>query len=525
MPGPASLWGILRCSNLDEKWPGNAELDENDRGSPQNEEACTTALTVREEDSVETGSSDSHNMGTSRPFTAQWEIPGSNRADLTGCEKLDLDASINSWLAAGYECGRPSLVEEKEDEDEEKEEKAPNPSIENSMPIGDISDEDSPHQSTSTHPEPPIGPYTIQASPGKGQGIFASRPIAKGERILIDKPFFLVPKPYSDHKVLDAFTHLPLASRKLYMQLSCPDRPDNIYLPDVMCIFEANCFNIGDGAAIFLTATRFNHSCLPNTYYSWRESRGEIVFHAMTDVAQGEELTISYGRPFLSRRERKDEMRFYNFICGCEACQSETAFGQASEERRLEMGTLEAEIAWFQSALDEAWLVFGLIDPLTAVLRLVDLIQEEGLKGELMTPYRQAAGVLKARGKLEEAVTFARLELEEERVCLGDESEVVRATEEFVEEIEGAIVQKEEEEKEETEEKEKQKEERDEMMDTERVLYGEDIEKLDRDPDTVTQTPTPNMNATSERPQQPSDDDEDPIISSQSSSPRLVRKK
>ena len=79
------------------------------------------------------------------------------------------------------------------------------------------------------------------------------------------------------------------------MQLYCPDRLDDIHLTDVICIFEANCFNIGESAAMFLTATRFNHSCLPNTYYSWSEKRGEIVFHAMIDIPEDEEMTICYG--------------------------------------------------------------------------------------------------------------------------------------------------------------------------------------------------------------------------------------
>lgn len=220
------------------------------------------------------------------------------------------------------------------------------------------------------------------------------------------------------------------------MQLYCPDRLDDIQLTDVMCIFEANCFNIGERAAMFLTATRFNHSCLPNTYYSWSEKRGEIVFQAMIDIPKDEELTICYGRPFLTRLERFSQLRIYNFRCSCPACQIETPFGQASESRRLDMRALNDQIIVFQSRLNEALMLYGLQDPLIAILRLIATIKEEGLHGELMTPYRDAANCLKGRENFEEALEFAHLELEEEVVCLGNDSEVVHKTIEYIEELE-----------------------------------------------------------------------------------------
>ena len=332
------------------------------------------------------------------------------------------EAIINIWVAAGYDCQLP------------EEYYTISPAMTSTKLINDEESMQN-HQS----PDPPYGPYIVKRSPGKGQGVFAARDVSKGERILVDTPFFVVPRPYDKHKVLSEFELMPLARRQQYMQLYCPDRFDDLYMTDVMRIFEANCFNIGDKAAMFLTATRFNHSCLPNIYYSWSEKRNEIVFHSMINILDGEEMTICYGYPFLTCLERHSELHIYNFWCLCPACQIETAFGRASQSRRLEMRALNEQIIMFQNDLNEALLIYGLRDPLTAVLRLIEVIKEEGLHGELMMPYRSAADYLKGRGNFEEALKFAHLELKEEVVCFGDDSEVVFETIEYIEELESVL--------------------------------------------------------------------------------------
>ena len=357
-----------------------------------------------------------------------WGILLSERTDFGGCEVLDVNTVIGLWLAAGYNC--PLLLED-----------ALDPVDIDTIPI-DHDDSALRHHSQEV-PEL-TDPYIVKSSPGKGQGVFAARDLSRGQRVLVDTPFFVVTKPYNYHKVLRAFEGLSFTNRKQYMQLSCPDRLDDAQLTDVMRIFEANCFNIGEKAAIFLKATRFNHSCLPNTYYSWSQNRAEIVFHSMVTIPKGEEMTICYGRHFLSRLERRSELRIYNFQCQCPACRPETAFGQASEARRLAMKGLEEQIVMFQSMPDQAKVSYGLRDPLTAIVRLIELVKEEGLQGELMTPYRDAADCLKLKGRFREALTFARLEMEEEVVCLGGDSEVVVKTGGYIEELEMMLMGEEE---------------------------------------------------------------------------------
>ena len=156
----------------------------------------------------------------------------------------------------------------------------------------------------------------------------------------------------------------------------------------------------------------------------------------MVDVPRGEELTICYCHPFLTRQERIAELRMYNFRCTCPACDISTPFGQESEARRLEMRDLEEWILECQSAPSHGPAQDRL---LPALLRLVSLVKEENLHGELMTPYRDLADHLKASDDLSEALAFARLELEEEVACLGEESEVVRSTRSYIADLETAV--------------------------------------------------------------------------------------
>ena len=154
----------------------------------------------------------------------------------------------------------------------------------------------------------------------------------------------------------------------------------------------------------------------------------------MVDLTEGEELTICYCHPSRSRQGRMEELLIYNFRCMCPACDVLSAFGQASEERRSTMEGLEEKISAFQWKPDSDEAVQE--NQLVAVLRLIELIKEEGLQGELIGPYRDVADLLRLKGRYDEALAYARLELEEEVVCLGEHSPVVGDTRAYIRDIE-----------------------------------------------------------------------------------------
>ena len=89
-------------------------------------------------------------------------------------------------------------------------------------------------------------------------------------------------------------------------------------------IFETNSIPHGDHNAygLFPIISRFNHSCVANAIYQWRESLGTNVVVATRDIKAGDEIDISYFKNFEMGRAERQEMTLskFCFICRCTAC-------------------------------------------------------------------------------------------------------------------------------------------------------------------------------------------------------------
>ena len=65
---------------------------------------------------------------------------------------------------------------------------------------------------------------------------------------------------------------------------------------DAVCTWAVNCFSAGnDVSGIVLTASRMNHSCLPNVHHHFNTALGRLTVHALRDIKSGEEIETSYG--------------------------------------------------------------------------------------------------------------------------------------------------------------------------------------------------------------------------------------
>lgn len=58
-------------------------------------------------------------------------------------------------------------------------------------------------------------------------------------------------------------------------------------------IYEVNCYEMGRGTCVCLEASKNNHSCVPNAYYSWNNDIKRLTVHAIRKIPEGEEITIS----------------------------------------------------------------------------------------------------------------------------------------------------------------------------------------------------------------------------------------
>ena len=101
---------------------------------------------------------------------------------------------------------------------------------------------------------------------GKGRGVFARRPIAKGT-VIEEVPVALLPIKY-------------LVNGK-----DCPVLAKYFYAWNRSTVAIA----LGYGSI-------YNHSYTPNAIYSDRDLT--ITYHALRDIAAGEEITVNYnGKP------------------------------------------------------------------------------------------------------------------------------------------------------------------------------------------------------------------------------------
>jgi len=100
-----------------------------------------------------------------------------------------------------------------------------------------------------------------------------------------------------------------------------------------------------------------NHSCAPNAVAAgvWNGRAPAARLVAERDVAEGEEVTISYVPRGAPRAERRATLqRLHGFVCDCERCGAAEAGEGAPErerEREREQAWLSAEIAQFGAPL------------------------------------------------------------------------------------------------------------------------------------------------------------------------------
>merc|ERR1719167_1565346 len=95
----------------------------------------------------------------------------------------------------------------------------------------------------------------------------------------------------------------------------------------------------GNESCLFPTICRANHACVPNCTYTWNNGTQEQSMYASTEIAAGDELTVSYLPDNLvdGRHARQQFIsQNYRFSCECDICQLGEGFAlRQDEEDRL----------------------------------------------------------------------------------------------------------------------------------------------------------------------------------------------
>ncbi|RYP17209.1 hypothetical protein DL765_004665 [Monosporascus sp. GIB2] len=201
-------------------------------------------------------------------------------------------------------------------------------------------------------------PFEVRVSPGKGMGCFATRDIAVGSIILVEQPLLVVRDRSPIRDLIQAFDALNEDQQREFLALH--SHVDKARAPRVQrrlqalrnagiltrdddmakyfkvdSIFRANCFDMYDAPrhtdepgnnAVYLEASRFNHSCDPNVTYGLTWSPGNWASRAKRNIKAGEELTINYTSIAHPLKRRREELLYgWGFECQCSACVEDTA--------------------------------------------------------------------------------------------------------------------------------------------------------------------------------------------------------
>lgn len=276
--------------------------------------------------------------------------------------------------------------------------------------------------------------YTIRSVPGKGQGMFADKEIKAGTRILDDELLFSIAENTITESIGElirvSLESLPPERQQQFEALCCPDHPT--WTP-LVSRYLANCFEVGARvSAIFLKASRVNHSCGPNAFFSWNESLHRMTIHAIVDIPADEEITVSYVFPFFSLEHRQELFReHYGFYCDCPACHLGIEIGRRGDMCRQRMEKLYMAVDKCNggpSNNDEK--------ELAMVLEFITLAQDQRMDGEFLScMYRRARECYEDRGSKEEAFKYAERELETDTRLLGEDHPLTQESAEALKEL------------------------------------------------------------------------------------------
>ncbi|RDW74233.1 hypothetical protein BP5796_07675 [Coleophoma crateriformis] len=258
--------------------------------------------------------------------------------------------------------------------------------------------------------------YKMKEIPGKGMGLEAIRHMKQGQLIMANTPSLMIDYrsfewlPVQDHQLLQtmAVEYLPEAHQAAIMQLSTHDDVTDMPKDKIISkITSTNSFDIIPHRedpeqdyklfTLFPDIARLNHDCRPNAAYRFDHETMTQKIHAIRDILPGEELTLSYTNPSVSRQERQDRLkRLWGFQCGCNSCTQDESQGKESDDRVAQINLLKPKFTDYPSTATAAMAEL-----------LINLSRQEGLWETIYLPYTYAALKYNSIGESSMAVKYA----------------------------------------------------------------------------------------------------------------------
>jgi hypothetical protein len=257
----------------------------------------------------------------------------------------------------------------------------------------------------------------VRQTTSKGLGVFATRDLPKGTKIIIEEPLVSVPVPEmvsgQGFKILDmissledAYEGLSPKQQEAFISLHDFRLPGEEDQNQLLTIFRSNAYNTGDShVGLFPKIARINHSCRPNSGNWWSDKAGQRVIYAARDISKDEEITVSYIPLLKKAKDRQQRLSQYGFLCDCPACQS-----LESDKRRTKIADLLESLE--QKLPPSSTRKISTYERLAKkALTLLDLIEEEGLSDYQARALHITAVFAQRLGNIEGARYYAIEEL------------------------------------------------------------------------------------------------------------------
>lgn len=170
--------------------------------------------------------------------------------------------------------------------------------------------------------EPPP-PFVVKPIDGKGLGMVATTSLSRGDRVLVEAPVLHGPRNKSGSWGYRQLETLDKATKDEVFTL-VNFKTSGRKLKGIIYTNAISLRGTDDHVGLFLTASRINHACVPNTNNAWDPETGKLTVIATRPIAAGEEITATYIKGFGVREDRRRHLwQGFGFWCDCATCTCE----------------------------------------------------------------------------------------------------------------------------------------------------------------------------------------------------------
>ncbi|KAF4554163.1 SET domain-containing protein 6 [Elsinoe fawcettii] len=247
---------------------------------------------------------------------------------------------------------------------------------------------------------------SLRPTPHAGLGLFASRRIPSGTRLICESPLVALSDMADLPDLISLVDSLPPDRQEAFWALAAYKRrhEEVDWIPairasytgssdgfDAHCdrvlhawlIYETNRFTVRsengarDKMGIFPLSARLNHSCTPNVFHRHNHLINRLTIQALRDIQEGEEVCTSYIDIVHPTQERRRLLRHWGFKCMCATC---VRPGSQSESRRKKLEEMTRKMRKEEGRrMMMNWSEWEYAKALQAMEEMVGLMEEEGM--------------------------------------------------------------------------------------------------------------------------------------------------